>query len=129
MATQAKDQVTTEFLQEFADAWTEHNIDKLMSFMSADPLFQLSAGPDKDGSRFQGWDNVKSGFQAVLDMFPDGSWGDDSHFVAGDRGVSEWTFRATAQDGKNIEVRGCDIFTFENGKISVKNSFRKQRTG
>ena len=129
MATQAKDQVTTEFLQKFADAWTAHDIDKLMSFMSEDPLFQLSVGPDKDGGRYQGWDNVKAGFQAVLDMFPDGAWGDDSHFVAGDRGVSEWTFTATAPDGKAIEVRGCDILSFENGKISVKNSFRKQRTG
>ena len=128
MATQAKDQVTTGFLQEFADAWTAHDIDALMGFMSPNPLFQLSVGPNADGRSFQGWDEVKAGFQAVLDMFPDASWGDDSHFVAGDRGVSEWTFKATGPDGNAIEVRGCDLFNFENGKISVKNSFRKTRT-
>ena len=29
-------------------------------------------------------------------------------------------------DGKKIEVRGCDVYTFKDGKISLKNSLRKQ---
>ena len=127
MMTQKNNVVTEQFLDGFADAWNEHDIDKLMSYMSGDPLFQLSAGPNVDENRFEGWDDVKSGFQAVLDMFPDGKWGDSSHFIAGDRGVSEWTFTATGQDGSIIEVLGCDLFTFKDGKISVKNSFRKTR--
>ena len=28
-----------------------------------------------------------------------------------------------------VEVRGCDVFTFREGKIAVKNSYRKHRTG
>ena len=28
-------------------------------------------------------------------------------------------------DGSRAEVDGCDLFTFRNGKIAVKNSFRK----
>ena len=118
-------QVTIEFLQEFADAWTEHDIDLLMSFMSDNPIFQLSSGPNIDGMKYSGLENVKQGFQAVLDKFPDGKWIEDSHFVAGDRGVSEWTFTTTDNEGIESKVRGCDIFTFEEGKISVKNSFRK----
>jgi ketosteroid isomerase-like protein len=47
--------------------------------------------------------------------------------VTGDRGVSEWTFSGTRSDGKRIEVNGCDLFTFLDGKIAVKNSFRKNR--
>ena len=118
-------QVTIEFLQKFADAWTEHDIDLLMSFMSDNPIFQLSSGPNIDGMKYSGFENVKQGFQAVLDKFPDGKWIEDSHFVAGDRGVSEWTFTTTDNEGIESKVRGCDIFTFEEGKISVKNSFRK----
>jgi ketosteroid isomerase-like protein len=45
----------------------------------------------------------------------------------GDRGVSEWTFTGTSKDGTRVEVSGCDLFTFRNGKIAVKNSFRKNR--
>ena len=118
-------QVTIEFLEKFAEAWTGHDIDLLMSFMSDNPMFQLSSGPNIDGTKYSGFENVKQGFQAVLDKFPDGKWIEDSHFVAGDRGVSEWTFTATDNEGIESKVRGCDIFTFEEGKISVKNSFRK----
>ena len=128
MTTNVTGQVTTEFLQAFADAWTAHDIESLMSFMAEDCVFQLSAGPDIDGTRYDGWERVKAGFQAVLDTVPDGRWGDASHFIAGDRGVSEWTFTATGKGGERIEVRGCDLFTFRGGKIGVKNSFRKNRT-
>ena len=127
MAT-STDEVTIEFLQDFAAAWTAHDLDKLMSFMHEDCSFKLSAGPDQDGASFVGYENVQAGYAKVLEMFPDGSWGDDSHFVAGDRGVAEWTFRATGADGSQVEVDGCDIFHFKGGKISVKNSFRKIRS-
>ena len=128
MTIQTTGEVTTEFLQTFADAWNDHDLVALMGFMADDCVFQLSMGPDIDGRRYEGWEEVKAGYKQVLDKVPDGRWDDASHFVAGDRGVSEWTFTATGPDGKPIEVRGCDIFTFRDGKIAVKNSFRKNRT-
>ena len=124
MGTTSK-QITTEFLQRFADAWTAHNIDLLMSFMSKDCMFQSSVGSEIDGTRYVGFKNVRQGFQEVLDKFPDGKWIETTHFVAGDRGVSEWTFTEKGDDG--VQIRGCDIFTFSEGKISIKNSFRKIR--
>ena len=42
--------------------------------------------------------------------------------------MSEWVFTATTSDGKKIEVKGCDVFTFKNGKIAVKESYFKNRT-
>jgi hypothetical protein len=42
--------------------------------------------------------------------------------------VSEWTFTGSRVDGSRVEVTGCDLFTFKNGKIAVKNSYRKNRT-
>jgi ketosteroid isomerase-like protein len=47
--------------------------------------------------------------------------------VAGDRGVSEWLFRGTTAEGRKVEVNGCDLFTFRNGKIAVKSSYLKTR--
>jgi ketosteroid isomerase-like protein len=41
--------------------------------------------------------------------------------------VSEWTFTGTRADGSRVEVNGCDVFTFREGKIAVKNSYRKNR--
>ena len=120
--------MTVEILDDFADAWNEHDIDKLMSHMTQDCVFELSAGPERWGARFEGYDDVRAGYRRVLDMFPDGQWEDASHFIAGDRGVTEWTFRATGAEGARIEVDGCDVFHFEGDKIRVKNSFRKIRS-
>ena len=127
MATDVSGEVTVEYLKAFGDAWNRHEVEELMSFMADDCLFQVSVGPGIDGTRYVGRDQVRTGYEAVLASFPDGHWGDDSHFIAGDRGVSEWTFTATGLDGQPIEVRGCDVFTFRDGKIAVKNSFRKIR--
>jgi steroid delta-isomerase-like uncharacterized protein len=119
--------VTTEVLQAFADAWNRHDVDALMSFMSDDCVFEASAGPDICGARYTGREAVRAAFAEVWTTFPDAHWGNASHFVHGDRGVSEWTFTGTRADGTCVEVRGCDLLTFRGDKIALKNSYRKNR--
>jgi len=116
-----------QLLQEFADAFNRHDLDALMSMMTTDCVFEASAGNDVDGQRHVGQDAVRAAFAAVFEQYPDARWGGARHLVHGDRGVSEWTFTGTLKDGRRVEVRGCDLFTLRNGKIAVKNSFRKNR--
>ncbi|MGB8763621.1 MAG: nuclear transport factor 2 family protein [Burkholderiales bacterium] len=120
-------EVSAELLQAFADAWNRHDIDALMSFMSDDCVFEASAGPDASGTQFKGREAVRAGYMEVWATYPDARWGNARHFVFGDRGVSEWTFTGTRADGTRVEVNGCDLFTFRNGKIALKNSYRKNR--
>jgi steroid delta-isomerase-like uncharacterized protein len=119
--------VTTDVLQAFADAWNLHDVEALMSFMTEDCVFEASAGPDVCGSRYVGREAVRAGFAEVFMAFPDAHWGGARHFVFDDRGVSEWTFTGTRLDGARVQVNGCDLFTFRDGKIAVKNSYRKHR--
>jgi steroid delta-isomerase-like uncharacterized protein len=114
-------------LERFADAWNRHDLDALMSMMTDDCVFQASAGPEIDGQRSEGPLAVRAAYAAVFDAFPDAHWAGPRHFIAGDRGVSEWTFTGTHQDGRRVEVTGCDLFTLRDGKIAVKNSYRKNR--
>jgi len=120
-------EVTVAVLQAFADAWNNHDVDALMSFMTEDCVFESSAGEDVCGSRYVGKDAVRAGFAEVWSIYPDAHWGDARHFVHGDRGVSEWTFTGTRLDGTRVEVHGCDLFTLRDGKILLKNSYRKNR--
>jgi steroid delta-isomerase-like uncharacterized protein len=120
-------EVTTEFLQAFADAWNRHDVDALMTFMTEDCVFEASAGPDVSGTRYVGRAAVRAAFAEVWATFPDAHWGGARHFVDGERGVSEWTFVGTRVDGTRIEVHGCDLFTFRDGKIALKDSYRKNR--
>ena len=119
--------VTVEVLQAFADAWNRHDANALMTFMSEDCVFEASAGPDVAGTRYVGREAVRAGFSEVWVTYPDAQWSDARHFICGDRGVSEWTFTGTRADGSRVEVHGCDVFTFRDGKIALKNSYRKNR--
>ena len=121
--------VTLALLDAFADAWNRHDTDAILSMMTEDCIFEASRGPDVKGTLYTGQDEVRGGVDEVLATFPDAKWNGLRHFVAGDRGVSEWVFTATGPDGSRVEVQGCDVFTFRHGKIAVKNSYRKQRTG
>ena len=121
------DRVSTHFLQAFADAWNRHDADALMAFMTDDCVFDASAGPDVCGTHCSGRDAVRAGFIDVWTTFPDAHWGNARHFVAGYRGVSQWIFTGTRTDGTRVEVHGCDLFTFQGGKIAWKDSYRKNR--
>src|ERR1700704_2666255 len=113
-------EVTTEMLQAFAEAWNRHDVDALMSFMTEDWVFEASAGPYVCGIRYVGRESVRAGFAEVWATFPDAQWGNARHFVREERGVSEWTFTGTRADGTRVEVHGCDLFTFRDGKIALK---------
>ena len=125
--SQVTDRSKETLLRAFADAWNRHDVDALMSMMTADGVFEASGGNMVDGDRHEGQLAVRAAYAAVFEQYPDAHWGNARHFVTGDRGVSEWTFTGTLKAGKRIEVTGCDLFTFRNGKIAIKNSFRKNR--
>jgi steroid delta-isomerase-like uncharacterized protein len=119
--------VTVDTLAAFSDAWNRHDVDALMSFMSDDCVFQTAAGPDACGTRVVGPEAVRKAFAAAWQAVPDAQWNKGVHFVHGDFGTSQWTFAGTAADGSRIESDGIDVFTFKDGKIQLKNVFRKAR--
>jgi taurine dehydrogenase small subunit len=127
LMAQTNKEVTEEFLQSFADAFNAHDITAIMSLMADDCVFEASGGPDFDGEKFVGQKQVKKAFEDVFSTFPDAHWGNARHYIIGNRGFSEWIFTGTKLDGTKVEVTGCDLFTFKDGKIAIKNSYRKNR--
>jgi steroid delta-isomerase-like uncharacterized protein len=112
----------------FGNGWNRHDVDFLMTFMADDCVFESTAGPEVCGARHAGRERVRRAFARVFEVFPDAQFGEARHFVAGNRGVSEWLFTGTTAEGKKVEVNGCDLFTFEGDKIALKSSYFKTRT-
>jgi ketosteroid isomerase-like protein len=127
LMAQSEKNVTENLLQSFADAFNRHDIETIMKHMTDDCVFEASAGPDYDGQRFVGQEQVRRAFLEVFEIYPDAKWNNARHVVSGDRGFSEWIFTGTKKDGTKTEVTGCDLFTFVSGKIAIKNSYRKNR--
>jgi steroid delta-isomerase-like uncharacterized protein len=121
----ADSKVTTALLQALLDAFNAHDVDAVLSFFTEDCVFDMPRGSAPGGRRLIGPDQVREGIQARFDGIPDIHYGDDRHWTCGDRGVSEWTIRGTQRTGEPIEVRGCDLFEFTDGRISRKDSFWK----
>lgn len=114
-------------LQEYSDAWNEHDIDRIMEFMVEDCVFEPGGGPETFGVRYEGYNAVRKRFIEVWTDIPDVKFEGATHFSEGNCGCSEWTIMGTSKYGTKIEVDGCDIFTFEDGKIKSKRSYVKNR--
>ena len=123
------DEPSVTTLRAITEAFNGHNLEWIMSFFVEDAVFESPRGADPWGRRFEGKAAVREGLAARFAGIPDVHYGADDHFVAGDRGASEWTLTGTTTDGEKIEVRGCDLWTFRDGKISRKDSYWKIRTG
>lgn len=119
---------TAALLEEFARAWNAHDVDGLVACMADDGEFHAAAGKPPGGDVHVGHDALRRAFTAIFDQFPDARWRDAVHSVVGDIALSEWTFTGTGPDGNAVRVRGCDVFRIQNGKIAVKDTFRKQVT-
>jgi ketosteroid isomerase-like protein len=112
-------------LERMLDAFNAHDLDAIMSLFAEDCVFESPRGPDAWGRRFEGQAAVRERLGARFTTIPDVHYGDGGHFVSGDRGVSEWTLTGTTTEGVRLNVRGCDIWTFRDDKVVVKNSFWK----
>jgi steroid delta-isomerase-like uncharacterized protein len=120
--------VTRSTLEAVLDAFNRHDLDAIMAAFSDDAVFESPRGPDPWGTRFVGKEAVRAGLAKRFAGIPDVHYGDDDHFLSedGHRGVSEWTLTGTTTEGERIEVRGCDLWTFADGRIIRKDSYWKR---
>lgn len=115
-----------ELLERFVDAWNAHDVDVLLDCMTEDGVFYASAGPPPSGDKSVGREALRKAYAAIWQVYPDAQWTNAHHFVSGENACSEWMFTGTKTDGVRVKVHGCDLFKIRNGKIAVKDSFRKQ---
>lgn len=118
-------QPTIEILKAFLDAFNRHDLDAIMDFFYEDCIFDMPRGPEFRGRRFTGKKEVRDGLATRFSGLPDAHYGNDRHFVSGNRGCSEWFLTGTRPDGERIEVQGCDLFEFKGDKIFHKDSYWK----
>jgi len=114
-----------EILKSFLEAFNRHDLDAIMGFFTEDCSMDLPRGDQPYGRRLIGQSEVRAGCASRFAGLPDAHYGDDSHWVIGNMGFSEWTLTGTTPAGERVEVRGTDHLEFRDGKIIRKNSFWK----
>jgi ketosteroid isomerase-like protein len=109
------------------DAFNAHDLDRIMTFFADDCVLEMPRGPHPWGTRHEGRHAVRQGLASRFEGLPDVHYGDDEHFVDADRqtGISKWTLTGTTREGRRLEVRGCDFYTFRNGQVTLKDAYWK----
>lgn len=119
--------VTEETLKQALEAFNRHDLDAIMEYFSEDCSFDFPRGPEPWGQRFTGKAQVREGLAGRFKGIPDVHYGEDRHWIAADgtKGVSEWTLTGTTTSGISLKVRGCDLWEFDQGKVTRKDSYWK----
>ena len=112
-------------LREMLEAFNRHDLDAIMLFFSDDCVLTMPRGSTPEGARAEGKDAVRALLATRFTGIPDVHYGDDRHFVSGERGVSEWLLTGTTRGGARVAVRGCDLFEFVGDKVRKKDSYWK----
>ena len=114
-------------LEGLCDAFNAHDLDRIMGYFADDCVLEMPRGSQPWGSRCEGKDNVRKALAGRFEGLLDVHYGDGQHFVddAANTGMSKWLLTGTARDGTRKEVRGCDFYTFRDGKVIRKDSYWK----
>jgi len=109
------------------EAFNAHDLDRIMNFFADDCILEMPRGPHAWGARHQGKQAVREGLASRFEGLPDVHYAHDEHFVDADRqtGISKWLLTGTTREGRRLEVRGCDFYTFRDDQVIRKDSYWK----
>jgi len=117
--------ITVDTLKQILEAFNRHDLDVIMEFFSDDCSFDSRKGSDPWGKCSIGKEQVREALSDRFKGIPDVHYGEDRHWGANNMGVSEWTLTGTTTSGVSLNVRGCDLWEFRNGKVIRKDSYWK----
>ena len=106
-----------QLLDEYRAAWLAHDIDGIVALVAADVVYENLT----TGVRVEGAAAFRTHVVETHERWPDFTFDEHAFHVAVDTGVSEWTARATAPDGRRLEWDGVDIVTCRDGRV-VRNA-------
>jgi ketosteroid isomerase-like protein len=117
--------VTAETLEAFLAAFNAHDLDAIMGFFADDCELYMPRGTEPWGTHYAGKPAVREGLASRFAGIPDVHYGEDTHWVCGDRAVSTWLLTGKTTTGEAIRVRGVDLLEFREGKVTKKDSYWK----
>lgn len=112
-------------LQDILDAFNAHDLDRIMGHFAEDCVLQMPRGDQPWGQRYTGRHAVREALASRFSGIPDVHYGDHTHIVCGDVGITKWTLTGTTANGSPVRLLGCDFYTFRQSKIVVKDSYWK----
>lgn len=116
-------------LKQFGKAFNAGDVDGILSCVTDDFEWVLNEGPEAPHGRLvRGRDAVAAALAERLRAFSAMRFFDTELIYGDDRVIGTFRIQATRATGERIDARGCDIYTFRDGRIARKDSYLKQIT-
>ena len=116
---------TLATVHRFGEAFNARDVNAIMALMTDDCVFE-DTNPAPDGRRHQGQRAVRAVWTALFGASPGAHFEWEDETALGDKAVVRWRYTwAPDEPGKPGHVRGVDVLTIRDGKISEKLSYVK----
>ena len=120
--------ITPNLLDSITDAYNKNDIDAVMSFFAEDAVFDHAAGPNINGTRFEGLETIRGIFQGLFNNVESVQWTSIDTRVSGDKAYCEFHRVAKLKSGEVQDFLSIDVLTFRDGFIIHKDTYYKNRT-
>ena len=118
-------QVSVETVAAIVDAFKRPDVGAIMGYRADDAARVRARGPHPWGRKSEGAAAVGEALTARFRSIHYACWEDGGNWLAGDVGVSEWTLTGTTATGETLELLGCDLWRFRDGKAVRKDTYWK----
>lgn len=119
----SQDQATRTIIDNFNDAFNRHDVFGLEALLTDDTVFE-NTSPAPDGRRIEGKPAVIEFWRAWFTHNPEARFDTEEIIVSGNRATVRWVYRKT-RNGQPWHLRGVDVFTVRDGKVSAKLAYVK----
>jgi ketosteroid isomerase-like protein len=92
-----------------------------VALFASDGVFHAGAA----GASFEGPEAIADALFGFLDLHKSGGFEILHEMFAGDEAYNEWQWVGVTHDGDPLESHGCDYYLVRDGKVALKNTFRK----
>jgi len=119
--------ITIEYLDEICQEFNQQDVDGILSHFATNCVWLMARGPNApEGRRCVGKEEIGSVLRARYVEIPDMQWEEMHHWVCDKtKAISEWVVRGTPRDGEAFAYLGCDLWEFEDGLVTKKDTYWK----
>jgi len=116
-------------LKKFGKAFNAADVNTILECVTEDFEWVLAEGPDApDGRVVRGREAVAQALAERMREFRQMRFFDTALLYADEQVIGTFRLQATRASGETIDARGCDIYSFRDGKITRKDSYLKRIT-
>ena len=122
----APSSITIELLDAIQDAFNRQDVDAILAHFADDCEWLMARGPaPREGRRCRGKAEIRAVLTERFSRITDMRWVDMRHWIIGDKALSEWVVQGTSVDGDKLDLLGCDLWEFRDGKVVKKDTYWK----